>query len=68
MLATPAMIVLLLVAWQLIVRMFPSSTEHLTLSIESSFDQSRAAWIFYGTAAATISLASATRPAPIPIA
>lgn len=55
-LATPAMIVLLLVAWQLIVRLFPSSTERLNLTIESRFDQSRAAWVFYGTAAATILL------------
>lgn len=55
-LATPAMIVLLLLAWQLIVRMFPSSADRLTLNIESSFDRSRAAWVFYTTAAATIGL------------
>ncbi|MBT8165581.1 MAG: SLC13 family permease [Acidimicrobiia bacterium] len=55
-LATPAMIVLLLFGWQLIVRLFPASTERLTLNIEGSFDQTRPALVFYLTAAATIVL------------
>ncbi len=55
-LATPAMIVLLLFAWQLLVRLFPASTERLTLNIEGSFDRSTPAWVFYATAALTITL------------
>ena len=55
-LATPAMVVLLLVAWQLIIRMFPASTDRLAISIEGSFDMARPAVVYYLTAAATIIL------------
>ncbi|NNC93907.1 MAG: DASS family sodium-coupled anion symporter, partial [Acidimicrobiia bacterium] len=55
-LATPGMVVLLLIAWQIVIRMFPASVDRVTLDIESSFDQTRPARIFYLTAAATIVL------------
>ena len=56
LLATPAMVVLLLVAWQLIIRLFPASTDRLRISIEGTFDTARPAVVYYVTAAATIIL------------
>ena len=56
LLATPAMVVLLLVAWQLIIRMFPASADRLTISIEGTFDTAGPALVYYVTAAATIIL------------
>lgn len=55
-LATPAMVVLLLAAWQLLVRLFPASADRITLDIGSRFDGSIPARIFYATAALTIGL------------
>jgi sodium-dependent dicarboxylate transporter 2/3/5 len=55
-LATPGMLVLLLFAWQLLMRLFPPATETLTIRIEGTFDRTRPAAIFYITAAATILL------------
>ena len=55
-LATPGMIVLLLFAWQLVIRMFPPSTTRLAIAIDGTFDRSRPAVMYYVTAIATIGL------------
>ena len=46
-LAVPVMLVLLVIAWLLIVRLFPAKGETIDLRIESSFDLSRGALILY---------------------
>lgn len=55
-LSLPAVVVLLAVAWFLLVRFFPASTDTLELNIEGSFDQSWLAYVYYGTAALTVGL------------
>lgn len=56
MLAGPLMVVLLLGAWQLLVRLFPPRAERLSITIESTFDRSVPARLYYATAVATIGL------------
>lgn len=55
-LAVPCVLIILLFAWQLLCRIFPSSVREMELRIDSSFDTSRPAIIFYFTAAVTILL------------
>lgn len=52
----PCMLLLLVAAWLLMARLYPSSTGSITLQIDSVFDRSRPAWIFYVTFAATVLL------------
>ncbi len=54
--AVPLVIVILLFAWQLLCRLFPCAVEEMELRIDSTFDTSRPAVIFYFTAAITILL------------
>lgn len=56
LMAIPGALVLLLVAWWLLRRLFPSDTESITLKITAAFDQSRSARIFYGVFAITVAL------------
>jgi sodium-dependent dicarboxylate transporter 2/3/5 len=50
------MLLVLLFAWQVLVRIFPSTQPSITLRIDSTFKTSRPAVIFYVTAALTIGL------------
>ena len=52
----PFMVVILLFAWGLLNLLYPSSQKTIELRIDSKFDTSRSAKIFYVTAAATILL------------
>ncbi len=54
--AVPMMVVLLLIAWYVLVRLFPAQQKVLKLSIEATFDTSLPAKIFYGTFALTVGL------------
>jgi len=54
--ALPCVALTLFLAWQILARLFPCSQKSITLNIESTFDRSRAAHIFYLTAAITILL------------
>ena len=56
MMAVPLMLVVLFVAWVLIGRIYRSSQKTIELNIESTFDMSRPAKIFYITFAGTIVL------------
>jgi sodium-dependent dicarboxylate transporter 2/3/5 len=55
-LAVPMMVVLLLLAWYLLTKLFPTSTTELSLSIDAAFDRSRQALILYGVFALTVVL------------
>jgi solute carrier family 13 (sodium-dependent dicarboxylate transporter), member 2/3/5 len=52
----PFMLIVLLATWQLLVRIFPSKAESIVVEIDSSYDRSPQAWLYYVTAAATILL------------
>jgi len=52
----PFMLIVLLATWQLLVRIFPSKAESIVVEIDSSYDRSPQAWLYYITAAATILL------------
>ena len=52
----PFMLIVMLAAWQLLVRLFPTSVDKITIEIDSSYDRSWQAILFYITAAATILL------------
>ena len=52
----PFMLILMLVSWQLLVRLFPTSVDTIKIEIDSTYDRSPQAYIFYATAAATILL------------
>ncbi len=56
MMAVPFVMVILLVAWGLLMLIFPSKETSIELKIESRFVTSRSAKVFYVTAAATIIL------------
>lgn len=52
----PCVLLLLVAAWLLLTRVFPSDTQSITLRIDTTFDRSRPAVIFYITFAATVLL------------
>lgn len=52
----PFVLVVLVVAWQLLVRLFPPSVKTITIEIESSYDRSPKAILFYVVAGLTILL------------
>jgi len=52
----PFMLIVLLFAWQLLVRLFPTKADTITIEIDSTYDRSPQAYIFYVTAAVTILL------------
>lgn len=54
--ALPGVIALLLIAWWLIRRLFPSDTKTINLKIEGEFDRSGEAKIFYGVFIVTVVL------------
>jgi sodium-dependent dicarboxylate transporter 2/3/5 len=54
--AIPLMLVLLVAAWFLLLRLFPAKGTSLKLHIDSTFDRSRQAYIFYATFAVTVLL------------
>jgi solute carrier family 13 (sodium-dependent dicarboxylate transporter), member 2/3/5 len=56
LMAVPATIGLLFLAWLVLRRMFPTSQETLEVRIESRFDRSRPAIVFYVTFALTVVL------------
>lgn len=55
-LAVPLVVVLLVVAWQVIVRLFPTSREEVEIDIEGDFDRSPGALVLYAVFALTIGL------------
>lgn len=52
----PFMLVVLVVAWQLLVRLLPTRAETYAVEIDAAYDRSPQARIFYATATATILL------------
>jgi sodium-dependent dicarboxylate transporter 2/3/5 len=56
LMAVPAALVLLFLAWWMLGKLFPSRTKKLTVEIEGEFDQSRQARIFYAVFALTVLL------------
>lgn len=52
----PFMLLVLLAAWQLLIRMFPTKAASITVEITSDYDRSPQAIIYYVTAAITILL------------
>jgi sodium-dependent dicarboxylate transporter 2/3/5 len=52
----PFMIITLLVAWQMLIRIFPTKSETLSVEIDSAYDRSPQAIIYYVTAGITILL------------
>ena len=54
--ATPFMLLFLLLAWLILVWMFPTRQKTVAMSLQSSFDRSRGAWVFYGTFIVTVVL------------
>ena len=55
-LAVPGVAVLLIVAWWILRRAFPTSTTTITITTNATFDRSRPAMIFYATFAGTVLL------------
>lgn len=55
-LAVPMMVVILLIAWYLLTRLFPAQQKTLQLKIEANFDTSLPAKVFYATFALTVGL------------
>ncbi len=55
-LAVPLMLVLLVVAWQAIVRLFPPSATRVEVQIDGDFDRSPGAWVLYAVFALTVGL------------
>ncbi len=55
-LALPFALIVLLIVWQLLLRLFPSSQEEIKLNINSTFDLSLPAKVFYFTAGLTVLL------------
>ncbi|HMP97394.1 MAG TPA: SLC13 family permease [Kiritimatiellia bacterium] len=56
MMIVPFMLILLVFCWQMLVRLFPTKAETITIEIDSAYDRSPKAIIFYVTAAVTILL------------
>jgi sodium-dependent dicarboxylate transporter 2/3/5 len=54
--AVPIMVVLLVIAWWVLTRLFPAQEKSLKLTIDSTFDTSRPAKVFYATFALTVAL------------
>ena len=54
--AVPMMVVILLIAWYVLVRLFPAGQKTLQLKIEATFDTSLPAKVFYATFALTVGL------------
>ena len=54
--AVPVMVVLLVIAWYLLTRLFPAREKSLRLTIDATFDSSRPAKVFYATFAITVAL------------
>ena len=54
--AVPMMIVILLIAWYLLTRLFPAQQKTLQLKIDATFDTSLPAKVFYATFALTVGL------------
>ena len=54
--AIPMMVVILLIAWYLLTRLFPAQEKALQLRIEATFDTSLPAKVFYVTFALTVGL------------
>ncbi|MGA1193687.1 MAG: SLC13 family permease [Kiritimatiellia bacterium] len=52
----PFMLVVLLAAWQMLIRLFPTKAGAITIEITSDYDRSPQAIIYYATAAITILL------------
>ncbi len=52
----PFMLIVLFVAWQCLVRIFPTSADTITIEIDSTYDRSPQAILFYITAGITILL------------
>jgi sodium-dependent dicarboxylate transporter 2/3/5 len=52
----PFVLIVLLLAWQLLIRVFPFTAKTIHIEIDSAYDRSPAAIIYYITAAATILL------------
>lgn len=52
----PFMIVVMLIAWQTLIRLFPTSSKTITIQIDSTYDKSPQAILFYVVAGATILL------------
>ncbi len=55
-LAVPLMLILLVAAWQVIVRLFPTNQDQLEVAIEGDFDRSPSAWVLYAVFALTVGL------------
>lgn len=56
MLAVPCMLVLLVLAWLFILKLFPCSQPAIKLEMSGVFDRSPAAWTFYAIAGVTVLL------------
>lgn len=54
--AVPMMLVILLIAWYVLVRLFPAQKKVLKLKIDATFDTSLPAKVFYATFALTVGL------------
>ena len=54
--AVPIMLVILLIAWYVLVRLFPAQQKVLKLKIDATFDTSLPAKVFYATFALTVGL------------
>ncbi len=54
--AVPMMVVLLLIAWVVLTRLFPAQQKTLRLKIDATFDTSLPAKVFYATFALTVGL------------
>lgn len=54
--AVPLMVVLLIIAWWVLTRLFPAQQQSLRLKIDATFDTSRPAIVFYATFALTVVL------------
>ena len=54
--AIPIMVVVLVFSWYVLTRLFPASEKSLTLTIDTTFDTSRPARIFYAVFALTVLL------------
>jgi sodium-dependent dicarboxylate transporter 2/3/5 len=52
--AVPVMVVVLLLAWVLIIRLFPSTSATVDVDISGDFDRSRQAYVFYAVFALTV--------------
>jgi sodium-dependent dicarboxylate transporter 2/3/5 len=56
LMALPIVALLIVIAWWLLRRMFPSDTASITIEIEGEFERSRDAYIFYGVFILTVLL------------